>query len=388
MTLKSITSLLLIIPLVLISFTATEITAGNWQFEQRCIPEPVAPPDSWSYPGTLLMMGYAGIHGMQADWDTPHVMVFFRRDRDGDVPIDGGQLSPDGLWYATPIGEIYQEVSFNVYFFAEKVRVYSTTGDNQIFEFSLSDYSDIYVYATGAWTILPVEWRDSKSLVVGKLLFSPFAQRIEEADFNLYSTELSPSPDLTRLYGDFTFDFKHETILGLYDLVNQQPLDTDTERSSLDSLSWRRDSQGFIAVTPGSPQALLYFDRDGQLIEELFSLGESTTGFRHHNARRNDANWSPDNMRFAFVTEQYLQPNRLHIIDWETHTITDTCLNPIEAPVWSPDGDMLAYLTPAARNLKLVVVDLQAWIAYDVARHINSGNALGSGMVGWRESQG
>lgn len=79
----------------------------TWPVQQRCAESPALPPDDWSYPGTILMSGYAGIHGMRADWETPHIVAFFRKDSRGGRQLMGGQLSPDGRWYAVPTGETY-----------------------------------------------------------------------------------------------------------------------------------------------------------------------------------------------------------------------------------------------------------------------------------------
>lgn len=52
----------------------------TFPIEQRCIDAPTQPPDDWTYPGMILMSGYAGIHAMQADWETPRVVAQFTSD--------------------------------------------------------------------------------------------------------------------------------------------------------------------------------------------------------------------------------------------------------------------------------------------------------------------
>ena len=86
---------------------------AGWEIEEHCIEEPRHPPDDWTYDGTLLMSGYAGIHAMQSNWETPHVEAFYRSDVQGNRPIIRGQISPDGNWYAVPIGDTWVEPSFN-----------------------------------------------------------------------------------------------------------------------------------------------------------------------------------------------------------------------------------------------------------------------------------
>jgi hypothetical protein len=316
--------------------------------------------------------GHAGIHGIQMNWETPRVVAFFREDRNGDYPIDGGQVSPDGHWYAVPVGEVITEVSYNTYWFVNGVRVYSTSGDGQVLSFDLGDYLDIYRYFEVAWSYLPIEWRDNTSLVIGGILLHPFDGRAEAAGFDLEGSMLDEqfvSPDLTRAYGIVGYEDDYQS--GFHDLINHQIL--QNELASVDGMSWRRDSSGFMAVIHDKKQnwnGLAYYDRDGTLLERIIDLDEGSVDFHPTASGRNDQYWSPDGERFAFVYDApYPNPSRLHIIDWEQQVVIDTCLSPISAPVWSPDGTMLAYLALARENLKVIVLDWQSWQAYDVARH-------------------
>ena len=49
--------------------------------EERCVEPPIQAPADFSYSGRLLMTGYAGIHAMRADWETPRVEAFFNENR-------------------------------------------------------------------------------------------------------------------------------------------------------------------------------------------------------------------------------------------------------------------------------------------------------------------
>ena len=135
--------------------------------EERCVEPPIQAPADFSYSGRLLMTGYAGIHAMRADWETPRVEAFFNENELG-VPIDGGQLSPDGKWYAAPVGEVFTEVSMNQYFFVRGLRIYSTESDEEIV-FDLYDYTSVLDggYGIGAWTVELVRWFDNEGLIIG-----------------------------------------------------------------------------------------------------------------------------------------------------------------------------------------------------------------------------
>ncbi len=96
----SLVSLLLLGAPVLHAQDATDTPDAGWPVEERCVGAPTKPPKGWSYDGTILMTGYAGIHGVNAKWDTPRVLAKL-----SDKDVWGGALSPDGKWYASPYGE-------------------------------------------------------------------------------------------------------------------------------------------------------------------------------------------------------------------------------------------------------------------------------------------
>jgi hypothetical protein len=360
-----------------LSTTAQEDDITAWTIEESCIAAPSAMPDDWAYSGTILMSGYAGIHGVRMEWETPHVVAFFRSHSKGDAPMIGGQISPDGRWYALPFGETYLEFSYNYYFFVHGWRVYSTSDDQQVLEFSLGD-QDFYCYicSVTAWEYLPIEWIDNESLVIGGILSRPFENRVEVAAFNSALSSLSNrflSPD--KIYA-YLFNY------GLYEL--SAPQETLKTLGDVNGVSWRRDSLGFIANLHNERQdwnGLVYYERDGTLIDYIFNAGDRLITFERDASGRNELRWSPNNDYFAYIDDSYTEPSRLYILDFERKIVIDTCLSPLTHPVWSPDGNMLAYVTLARENLKVVVVDLEKWQAFDVARHSGSTTVE---MVGWR----
>lgn len=382
----------------LVGFAQPEVADDDpltpWPVEERCIPEPQPPAEDWTYPGMILMSGYAGIHGMQADWETPRVVAFFRADEVGDRPISGGQLSPDGQWYATPIGEIFAE-NFNNYWFVRGLIVYSTSGDGETFRISFDDFRNLFTEYGTAWQYLPIYWRDASSLFIGQLLIYPFENNAEYSPYSwdAYSLTLkSISPDLSRDY--YRGEFR--------ELSPTQDQGTVLATiSRLRDISWRPDSSEFFAVVGNEEDELRLFqryDRDGNFLETVLDLQENTIylnwGYGRNNpvvfgarsiSGRNERSWSDDGTQLAFiVSEPYVgDAGILHVLDWTSQVVVNTCLEGFESPVWSPDGQYFTYLAPGEDNLRLIVVDVENWRAYDVARHINQGRVE---MVGWREA--
>jgi hypothetical protein len=366
-----------------LSATAQENDITTWRVEERCIPDPRVMPNDWSYSGTIMMSGYAGIHGVRMDWETPHVVAFFREDSESNYPLAGGQLSPNGQWYAMPLGISWVEPSFNNYWAVRGIRIYSMSDESQVLEFDMTNYQDIYRYIETAWSYLPIEWINNEALIMGQILLYPFDNRAETASFNTLGSVLDDrffSPDATYTYGWIRLN--DVSYKGLYQI--SEPQESLQDIGDIDGMSWRRDSSGFIANLHDEAQdwnGLVYYERDGTLVDYIFNAGDRRITFERDASGRNELRWSPDNGYFAYIDDSYTEPSRLYILDFEQKIVIDTCLSPLTHPVWSPDGNMLAYVALARENLKVVVVDLQRWQAFDVARH--SGRTRVQ-MVGWR----
>ncbi len=371
--------------------SAQDEATDAFPIEVRCIGAPTLPPDDWTYPGMILMSGYAGIHAMQADWETPHVIAFFSQDEKNYAPLPGGQLSPDAQWYAMPMGETYQEVSHNIYFFIQGLRLYSLAGDNRVLDFDFQDYSDIaQIYGYAAWVYFPVQWRDNQSLIIGGLLLYPFTRDAEENPFELVTLYDRPvfAPDLTRVFRPGTaFD---GVLNGLYDPVNPKGLHRII--GGVSAVYWRHDSSGYMVYLNRDSddwRGLIYFDRDGNLQEHVLNLSHTGISILFPLSGRTDLQWSPNDQYFVFsVFNASVPTNKLYLIDWQNRVVIDTCLSPESVAVWSPDGKMFAYLAKARENLNLVVVDTTTWQAYIVARHNAQPPDLGSfpEMIGWRST--
>lgn len=363
----------------------TQDESDYFPIVENCIPEPTLPPDDWSYAGTIMMSGYAGVHGMNAEWDTPRVLVFESVASNGDSMLIGGSLSPNGQWYAMPMGEFFVEVSFNHYNFVRSVRVYKTDGTRDYIEFALNSY-DFYSNFERAWSYLPIHWIDDESFVIGGILFYPFEGIGEPASFDTDTSSLYPwaySPDSQLIYDGrkINGEYLHATTYG-----NIEDF-TFAEMPSLDALSWKRDSSEFIGAVENTdfvPTHLSLFDRNGQLLDKIIPIEPRQFGFvKRLTTRRNESQWSPDDTKFVLTMklESYLDPNVVHIIDLETRQVINTCLDTINVPIWSPDGQFLAYLDLTSDNQNIIVVDLELGQAFIVGKHIGTS----SEMLGWRE---
>lgn len=361
---------LLLFPILTFASEADE-TFPVWEIEQRCLPPITLPPDGWRYSGTLLMSGYGGIHAIQHDWETPRIMARDYQDEYG-VQLEGGQLSPDGRWFAVPIGERFREISYNVYWFTKAVRVHSTVDDTVIV--IQKKYSE--GESNWAWMHQVVRWINPEEFRLGYSMYHPFGEPIEESYLNYPLTivtdferewVINPSPDWTRMYhGKFG------------DNVLSNRIESSEIPFYVKQLAWRHDSAGFAAI---QDKQLLLYDRDGNITANPYTVNTDqmyyTFTFNRSARTSNTVNWSPDDRYFTFKT-----PDGWMILDTHEQTIINTC-NHGSLPVWSPDGAYLAFLqdSPDPTLSRVTILDFENWRQYDVARHVNRGPV----MLFWRE---
>jgi hypothetical protein len=350
----------------------------GWQIEERCLADPIAPPEDWSYPGVILMSGYAGIHGMRSEWETPHVVAFKRGDNRGNIEIIGGQLSPDGRWYAAPLGERFVEISNNVYWFARQLRLYHTTDDQKVIDIDLSDYIREFAQGRtlGAWSYWQVQWFDNDSLTFYGITFHIQGDTItaETSPVALASifTDRIYAPDVTRQFGTVYVNGESMNALSEITFFDDEPASV-VNLNGVNNVTWRRDSSGFVAlVQNGNQRGLYYYDRDGELIDRIVELTDTRIIFPQRQDGENGSLWSPSGDYFALLSDG------LYIVDWNNQIVIDACLSVTDTPAWSPDGTMLAFLMDARESNKIIVLDMKTWQAYHVGWQIDGG------VIGWR----
>ena len=363
------------------SVQANDDPEPPWPIEEHCVPAPTQPPAGWMFEGMLLMSGYAGIHAIQANWETPRIVASFYTNRLG-TPINGGQLSPDGRWYAVPIGEIFTERSYNQYWFTNGLRLYSIFDDTEL-NFELREYNSLLHYGRGygAWTYEAVRWIDNNTLLIGPFMFRPFEQSVQASSLVAIAGigDFEVAPDWTRIYGFTSFGSDQ----GIFDV---EAPDEVINLVQADGIAWQPDSSGFIGKQRvDTTEQLVLFTRDGEFIERLFVSEGGRLDIRRPVAGRNDLGWSPDNRHFAFVDRPlFPDMHQLMLLDTENRVVINTCLSSVSQPIWSPDGTQIAMLLRGRENLRVVILDIQEWVVYDVARHIGMGGVLSPDMIAWR----
>lgn len=367
-----------LISIMLLFFIVTPLAAQDaasdtgWPIEQRCIGNPTPPPDDWTYDGTILLTGYAGIHGVNAAWDTPRVLTFLNEDN-----LWGGALSPDGNWYASPRGNFTITETYNGITEIWEIRVFPVNGQRDTF-YSVPFETEFYQYTHGQ-----VYWRDNEHFLYFDLM-NPFTGEIQSWTQPDYVWDGEPdnrsyfSPDWTR---QIYYETGNQYGWRIYDIDNNSILDALVLTPPI---AWKPDSSGFVAtINDGADipdYSLALFDRDGVQGDVIVSAPDREFGLFA-------IDWSANGRYLAFITlplEYYIVEgkaysygyydfdNILYIADTQQKRIIDTCMAIGEGLSWSPEAGVsqLAMMPPGEGTKDVLILDVEANTLYPIAEHI------------------
>ena len=116
-------TIFLILFLMVINIAAQE--SDSWQIIERCVDEPAAPPDDWSFDGVIFMYTWRAVHGLNTHIDTPYIIAYNNKRNSFAL---NGTVSPDGRWFAVPTGTGRPAGFITWHFEVERIHVYSTDG--------------------------------------------------------------------------------------------------------------------------------------------------------------------------------------------------------------------------------------------------------------------
>lgn len=376
----------LLVPEFAIQAQDEPLDLTSWPVIERCVGPATASPEDWSYPGVILLEGYAGLHGVNQQWATPRVLSF-----DFETGF-GSSLSPDGRWYAVPQSEWYRHSPSPAYsVYVNEIRVYSTIdpADNITLPWGLY-WVDFLLHDEDNLTL---RWVDNEQLVFrgtdpvetrshGELLLvNPFSGEIVGwsgvREVATHPDHFFPAPDWSRAVVDEWAD----GVWVLVDPVTGALIADLPDLARLSTAVWSPDSMAFIAskdtvrLDSDDNHAQLYlFDADGTLRATVFDAQVDPYSL-------DEVAWSNSGQYVSFLVWQesdaWSGSPRLYLADIENERVIDTCLTVIPR-AWSPDRWQLAVMPPGDRDRPIYVFDLEQWALYTIAYHSGT-------IIGWRE---
>jgi WD40 repeat protein len=377
--------LFLCLLVVLSPAVAQETIESGWPIEERCLNESTPPPDDWTFPSAILMTGHYGIHGVTDAWETPRVLVF---EHPRELP--GAVFSPDGKWYARPMGNF--ELIYNVNGNAANVQV------NEISVSSTINADEVYrvpwnlSYFTAGQPQPTLVWHDVEHIIYmdqeGNFSkINPFIGDIQSFDIEILPRDVGTiffqSPDWSRvLLKDNTVVF--DQYWTLYDPFDASEYLQYFTLAQYPQISWSPDSTQFVTETEFIGEdnlinQLELFDKDGDHLETIFHQSNGQRIVSSFGLFEN-ISWSPDGRYLAFVTTTFANPViNLYIADMQEKRVYDTCIETSDGLAWSPDGKMLAMMDfyDYKPHRPVMVLDLDTWAMHTVAYHDGS-------VIGWR----
>jgi WD40 repeat protein len=359
---------ILLFSLLVLTFSTTaaqDDDTSGWPVEQRCVGAPTTPPEGWTFEGTILMTGYAGIHAIQADWETPHIATFIRPDQTR-MGLPPG-LSPDKRWLATFEGRTFHDRSITL---AEIVVV------ERLRVSSISQRAEAYILNLDSLPPLrsPMRWWTNETLIYQSeenelVEINPFNGEIVSQRFSEVSATwlIGPSPDWTRYVAPTTND-RDDQMWAVYGTESGGTLSPFTPfRHSAEKAIWLPDSSGFAAIIPlenhgETLNQIALFDRDGDFIETIVTLGPLDPMFNYPSTGIYSlyvpATWSPDGRLLAFITHA---DSTLRIADRQERRVTSTCMHARYSVAWSPDSAAVGFIGESPGQSTINVLDLDRW---------------------------
>jgi hypothetical protein len=288
-----------LIPLLfLILLTLTSAAAAQdgspspgWPVIERCL-TPTPRPDGWTFEGTILLTGYAGIHGVNDAWPTPRVMAQF----DGLTLEGGAGLSPDERWYARVTGYIIFTGTYNDEYIVEEIVVHSTINRNEVYRLPWQNWF------LANWGEDKMYWVDNEHLLYVRkdiadgagpyysgesLVINPFDGTT--VPWEGPATGILDVGDLWRISFSRVIDAQYvapdlsRTVvpLGVRDTATNELL-TGINIADEGYSNWMRDSSHFVTELDADPnedselRQLALYDRDGNLIDVLMTFEEGS----------------------------------------------------------------------------------------------------------------
>ncbi len=322
---------LLVLFVLLSALISNPATADeSWPVVPNCIGDlryPIVRQGDWDFPGVIISSHETGIHGIRADRDIEYFIAL----ESGDSFPNAGTISPDGIYFAYPIGYTSYDVNsaYADVLSVDHIQIVRTDGlRDETYRFEARDYTYTSVGASFGLSS-PVWFSPNEVFHWGQGGLGVIYDMTTETLRKLDAAEERPpydlkfvSPDSTRAFGETLYDIEQNESLP-YPLPYQ--------------VSWFADSSAFAASTEAG---IAIVNRDGEIMHQI----------NMPNIVQLAA--APDQSAVAFWDID----QKLFVADFEQQIIHDTCFTGKLSGAalhergyypnlaWSPDGGSLAFI--------------------------------------------
>jgi hypothetical protein len=354
----------------LIAQEATEEAPLGWPIVERCVGEARTAPDDWSFEGTILATGWAGLHGINAEWETPRILIF----QDDWYPERYGYgLSPNEEWYAVIQYDYIQQFPRS-YIRTYGLKIYSTR-----------DRGVSYFYPIEASEETQVFWLDDEHVIYSinrdNFILNPFTGESDSYS-GIVNDRMLISPD-----SHFATNSSYRTLEWYFeDLSNHETLFIERDGypteishdSELIAVHRREEIEGEDYREIGS---VVLIHPNGELEDTVF-VGTIPASGLYGSFSYLSYGWSRDGHYYAFVPTDdggISRKGLLHLADTEERIVINTCLTTSNAGLaWSPSENKLVVGYSDYGQVPLQILDLELWQAYRTQQY-HSGT-----IIGWR----
>lgn len=335
---------------------------STWPIVERCLPAPILPDANWSFEGDILMWGWGGIHAVRSGIETPFVLHW-----------GYGVISPDGQWVLSQRSRTYNEqlsgpgpLGRHSYYLGDMLVENLTTGEQKVIDW------EAYYWLTSRPDLRgpagPL-WLDNERFIsfYGDLARETRVANIITGEVEtlnhvpLEDPDLSISPDLTRMvYDSQLYSFPE------YELISENFVGN----SRLQGAFWTADSAMLVDIDydyDSNFATLTIFDRDGHLIATPFAEEEASIWLKE---------WSPAGNYLPISVMIGTNRPRSFILDMQTKTVIDLCIQNAQDWAWSPDGTQFAFIAGQGQQ-PVLVTSVEEWQPLIAAYHTGR-------VFGWR----
>lgn len=365
---------------------STKEATQGWPIVERCVGEPIDPPEDWTFEGTILLSDENGVKALSGI--SQHLNLVGEKP-ENSIFIDTPAVSPDSQWVALPLHEITGSGANRI------IHVYMIRIQNLIngtiinIEWDKSFYGNVIEDSTAQ-----IRWYDKEHIIYsrngeGTILLNPFTESYESTvsrdfSFPLNNTSLL-SPDWTRgiiAYGNIT----PEWLLIDLRLAAEHELSYIGSSIQPNIISWSPNSDFFMFEKVTRTREEIYstilnlYTREGK---QLYTIYDDTGLLGISNA------WSRNGESFAFAAKDIdgvIGNNTLLIAQLENTQVINTCMKSGDKGfVWSQNNRNLAFLSESSGDREILVLDTELWQVYRVGHWVEPIRNSRIKLIGWRE---